>query len=297
MGHIRLGSIPKTRAWSEVVSTLAKTAQAARSFVATEWQPPSNVAFRASIPTLGHSNASSHRPFSEEGLSKIAAQALVASESALNSAAQDRGLRYSFFLLTQIALASRRATWYESLDQVGIRLTNESTAFDLTSEFQEAVDRYICAKGRPTDASEMAQKAAGQVLCDRVGPKAETLFGNAGQELQDAVRAFSTKSGFADLGRSFFSSFLSRFLNFYLSRITATQLGTGSLGELGNITEFNAALERHCYESAAILPNFLGEWYSKTEYMQGINLDAAGGAAAFALTKLREELAKQREGG
>lgn len=297
MGHIRLGAIPKSRAWNEVVSTLAKSAQDAQSAAATQWQPPSNIAYRTGSSAAGGGISASRASIPGEVVSKIASQALAASENALSNAANDVGFRFSFYLLTQIALASRRPDWYEYLNRVGIKLTSESTAFDLTSEFQEVVDRHIYAKGRPTDVSEMAQKAAGQVLCGRVGARAETLFGNSGPELQNAVRAFSTKSGFADIGRRFFSFFLTRFLNFYLSRITATQLGTGSLRELGDITEFNSALERHCYESAAILPDFLGEWYSKTEYMQGIDLNAAGSAAAFALKKLQEELARQRQGG
>lgn len=297
MGHIRLGAIPKSRAWSQVVSTLTKAAQASQSSELGGWNIPPSIALRTTLPEVTSSTSPSRRSLSEEGLAAIASETLAASERALNKAVEDEGLRYSFFLLTRISLASRLPDWHEVLGELGIELKDDSTAFDLTSEFQEAVDRHIYARGRPTDVSEMAQKAVGQVLCDRVGSRAETLFGNSGAELQNAVRAFSTKAGFAELGRSFFASFLSRFLNFYLSRITASELGSGSLGELGDITAFNRALDRHCYESAGILPDFLGEWYSKTGYLQGINLESASGAAAFALKKLQAELGKQRHGG
>ena len=62
----------------------------------------------------------------------IAAQTIDASQKSLANAARDSGVRYTFYLLTQVARASRSANWEQTLALHGIRLTPESTIFDLT---------------------------------------------------------------------------------------------------------------------------------------------------------------------
>jgi hypothetical protein len=42
--------------------------------------------------------------------------------------------------------------------------------------------------------------------------------------------------------------------------------------------------------------DFCGEWYSKTEYLQGINLENTSGFIAVAIKKLRAEIKQQEIG-
>jgi hypothetical protein len=97
------------------------------------------------------------------------------------------------------------------------------------------------------------------------------------------------------LGQQFFARFVARFLNFHLSRATAAGLGAPRLQNLGDIGEFNEALAIHCEESARIVRDFCGDWYSKTEYEQGIDLANSSRFLAVAVKKLRSEL--QHQGG
>ena len=73
----------------------------------------------------------------------IAAQTLDASSKALDKVARDSGVRYTFYLLTQVALASRTSKWEDALADHGIHVTSDSTVFDLTVEIQGAIDRYL----------------------------------------------------------------------------------------------------------------------------------------------------------
>jgi hypothetical protein len=294
VGHIRLGRIPKSKAWAEVVATLSRPSEFSSENSASGSATGRPVGPETESSQSEHAS-SRGTSLSNDALKRIAAHTLSASEVALQGAMNDEGLRYTFFLLSRVTLASREPEWLEGLRQLGIRLTKDSTPFELTSEFQGAIDRHLRLSSRTTDVSEMAQRAAGEILCNRIGLEAQTLFGSAGPELQNAVRTFSTKKGFGELGQRFFGEFLSRFLNFYLSRLTTSQLGNGAVGELGDITKFRWALGRHCYESAAIVRDFLGEWYSKTEFKEGIDPDNAGGAVAFALKKLQDEIRAQRK--
>ena len=223
----------------------------------------------------------------------IAANTLRAAQAGLAAARDDAGLRYTFFLLTQIALAARSTEWNEDLSNLGIRLSPEANVFDFAAQIQNRIDDYLRASNRVTDVSEMAQKAAGHAITTLVGPESSTLFGDSGFELRSAVRKVSTRESFADLGQIFFGRFLTQFLNFYLSRITANEVGKGPLDSLSSISRFNEDLSLHCHQTARILRDFCGEWYSKTEWERGIDQSSASGFIAIALKKLEAELAEQ----
>ncbi len=259
MGHTRLGKIPKSAKWRAVVDEVVGG-------------------------TL----------LVEGDVGPIAALTLDAATPALEKSRDDEGLRHTFYLLTQVALAARDPNWQDLLSQAGLRLTPDASLFDLTAELQSAVDRRVESRGLPSDVSEMAQQAAGEALASLAAGSVDTLFGTGGQHLQDAVRPLSTKSGFARLGQRFFGSFLTRFLNFYLSRVTASSVGSPRLNSVGAVSEFNKALQTHCEQSARIVRDFCGQWYSKTEYVEGINPENTSRFMAVALRKLSRELAQQR---
>jgi hypothetical protein len=262
MGHQRLGNIPKSKKWAAVVDDV-----------------------------VGGSG------LAHEDVGSIAALTLEAARPALEKSKNDPGLRYTFYLLTQIVLAARRADWRERLSSAGISISPEASLFDLTAGVQAAVDDHVARHGRPTDISEMAQQAAGEALASLAGASATTLFGSGGEYLQSAIRDLSTKDGFSRLGQVFFGRFLARFLNFYLSRVTASKVGTDRLPSIAQVSQFNEALERHCHQSARIVRDFCGQWYSKTEYIEGIDPANTSRFMAVALRKLGRELAKQRAEG
>jgi hypothetical protein len=263
MGHTRLGTIPKSKKWRSLVQEMAE---------GSEGKPATLLS---------------------EDIEQIASQTLDAVQGGLRQAVNDVGLQYTFYLLTQLVLSARRDDWYEALAQHGIRISKDDSLYDLTAEFQGAIDDYLVSKQSQTDTSEIAQKAAGEAIVSLAGPQAFTLFGSTDEELRLAVRPLSTKKGFADLGQLFFGKFIARFLNFYLSRVTASQIDSARLHHIGDISKFNEALETHCYQSAKIVRDFSGEWYSRTEYLKGIDLENTSGFMAVALRKLQEELRQQ----
>lgn len=264
MGHTRLGTIPKTRKWNELVEQVAGAGLTGDTATAAD-------------------------------ISSIAAQTLDAAQKSLDRAADDPGVRYTFYLLTQVALASRTSNWERALGEHGIHLPHDSTVFDFTAEVQDAIDRYISRHSSGgTDLGEIAQQSVGEAITSLAGMRTVSLFGGSSADMQNAMRSLSTKKGFGELGQRFFGRFVSRFLNFYLSRITAATLGGSRLSDLGDIAQFNNALRSHCDQSARIVRDFCGEWYSKTEYQKGIDLENASGFLAVALKKLRTELEQQK---
>ncbi len=264
MGHTRLGEIPKSRKWKDIVALM------------------SNAQFMSSNPVF------------KDEVEMIAVRTLDAAETGIERALDDIGLRYTFYLLTQLALSSREENWEEKLSKHQINISKLSSTFDLISEIQISIDDYIFENGRATDISEMAQQSIGETISKMVEPKANTLFGTGKEEVQSAIKSLSTKKGFADLGQKFFGHFMTHYLNFFLSRVTAAQVGTGKLRSVEDITKFNQVLQTHCEQTAKIVRDYCGEWYSKTEYMKGINIENTSDFMSVALKKLKSELKKQK---
>jgi hypothetical protein len=264
MGHTRLGEVPKTRKWSELVEQISGIGRTG------------NVATADVIVGM------------------IAAQTLDATQESLKKAATDPGVRYAFYLIAQVALASRASNWESALGAHGIHLSEGSTVFDFTVEMQSAIDRHIGAsRSGSTDLSEIAQQSAGEAIASLAGSKTVSMFAGSRDDVRNAVRSLSTKKGFGDLGQRFFGRFVARFLNFYLSRATAASLGSPRLRDLSDIAQFNDALRLHCDQSARIVRDFCGEWFSKTVYREGIDLRNTSKFLAVAFRKLRSELDRQ----
>lgn len=266
MGHTRLGRIPKSQKWAAVVAELSR---------------------------LEGGVLPGAKQFSES-VGAIALRTLQAAETGLNKATNDQGLRYAFYILSRLALSSREENWPRALQTIGIKLSERSSVFDLTMEVHAAIDRHISASSRPSDVSEIAQQAAGEAITALATSKAVTLFGSGRDELKQAIRSLSTKKGFSVLGQIFFGRFMARFLNFYLSRVTTAQITSGNFYQVGEISSFNEALRTHCEQSARVVHDFCGEWFSKTEFQEGINLENASRFVAVAVNKLRSELEQQR---
>lgn len=264
MGHTRLGKLPKTQKWLDLVGRIGGSGLGG-----------------------GMLSAASY-------VEAIAAQTLDASRVGLDNAKRDSGVLYAFYLLTQVTIASRKPNWGETLALHGIRLASDSTVFDLTSEIQAAIDRHVNeSSSGPTDLSEIAQQSVGEALISLAETRTANLFGGGSDEVRNAIRTLSTKKGFGELGQRFFGRFVARFLNFYLSRATAAALGGPRLPGLAEVAEFNEALRTHCDQSARILRDFCGEWYSKTAYQEGIDPENASRFLAIAVRQLSSELEQQ----
>ncbi|MEX1042887.1 MAG: hypothetical protein WDZ51_19795 [Pirellulaceae bacterium] len=264
MGHQRLGKIPKSKAFAEVVALIS------------------------GAPGEGGGIAII------EDVQNIAAATLVAAEAGLNQARDDSGLCDTFYLLTQLVLAARdEKNWRERFADLGISLSDDAGMFELVSEIQYTLQDRSDQRNAYSDIAEMARKSAIDAVKSLAGPHSTTLFGTGPDELRDAVRKLSTKKGFAELGRTFFGGVLSQYLNFYICKETPNAVREGRLDGMEGLREFEDALDRHCYQSAKIVQNFCGDWYSKTEWREGIDPQNTSRAVAFAIEKLQRELRQQ----
>jgi len=183
MGHIRLGNLPRTRKWQQVVGLLD----------------------------------------SEAGTPQIAAAALDAAKRGLEQAARDSALVHSFWLLSQLPLCARRDNFVRELNSVGLNVSSAPTLLELVGSFSDAVDDHVRKTGGRTDLGEMAQMGAAESLTSVLRERTAALFGTTPELVRQELAGLGTKRQFATLARDFFARLADRYLVYFLSRQTSSQ--------------------------------------------------------------------------
>jgi hypothetical protein len=225
MGHTRLGKIPTTKRWREVVATFAVAGSDSTAF------------------------DSKYIKLSKE-VPKIAASTMEAAASALRASVKDGGLAFVFYLLTQLALCARRSELTAALKDLGITLPSSPSNLDLTTEIHRVIDEHFRETGRKSDASEMAQLAAGETLAAYFRNRPRDLFAPSTEQLALDLRQLGTQRTFGEFSRTFFSNFMSRMLGFYLSKFVVPGEHQHLIGGAADLTLFNSQLNRLCRFSA-----------------------------------------------
>jgi len=252
MGHLRLGSLPDTARWREVVELVAEGA-----------------------PVAG-----------------VAQSTLDAAQRGLDAARADEGLAHAVYLLAHVTIAARdESTFVQRLADLGLQVPANPNVYDLVGALSDAMDGHLRETRSRTDFGEMAQLAAVEALSALTGPKSANLWESDAAPVQQAVRELSTKEGFAGLTHEFFSRFMQRYLTYHLSRELSQHVGPNQrFRDPSEHSEFLERLGVHTRQAALIVRDYAGGWYSKSKYETGISKISARKFAAYSLIKLRDEL-------
>jgi len=147
MGHIRLGRLPATKKWQQVVALLSRGAS----------------------------------------LEQIAGASADAAENSLEHARRDPALLQSFWLLTQVPLAARSPDFPDSLKSLGLDVSDSPSLMEIVGAFSAVIDRHVERSGGRTDLGELAQNAAAESLATVVGADLPTLFGATPEDARLAI--------------------------------------------------------------------------------------------------------------
>lgn len=258
MGHLRLGRLPKHRNWQHVVALLELDAVDATS---------------------------------------VAQATAVAAERRLRDLGNESAATYCFWLLVQIASASRHDDMASRLDSLGIQISPSDGLLTLISRVSDHVRQHI-RDDPDTDAlSELAALSLRFALAETVGVQGTSLFGSTLDDFNRACRIYSTQRQFGVLTKIFFGDFLSRTLRYFIDRELANHVGAGRrIADIAQCREFSESVDLYSRQSARILEEFAGSWFSKHEWESSgkVSTADAGRFVAYAMRKLRMEIAPER---
>jgi hypothetical protein len=254
MGHLRLGRLPKTLPWQNVVALIDD---------------------------------------SPDDVPSVAKGTVAAAEHRLRQLGRDPSLIHCFWLLTRVAAASRHEDFTSALENLGLPGPVGSSALAYISQISDQVRTDLTSDIESGPYGELASLALRRALSETVGHHGRSLFGSSLEDLQHAFYAHSTPSRFGELSRRFFGDYLARTLRFLVEKELSNNVGAAhGLTQIAESARFSGALDVYTRESARIVEDFAGGWYSKHNWESGdaISRDEVQGFVAIALRKLRMEL-------
>ncbi len=252
MGHIRLGVLPRTKAWRDVVGLIVSGADVA----------------------------------------EVANATIVAAGNAFSFVLNDKGFTEAAWLMTQLGIAAKKPDLLAHLRTVGLSLPSDATLVDLTTAISEALDRRAYSSIERSDLGEVANRALIGAVNDIMTNKVASLFYDpdtlkAGLATlgKEAEFGHLSRRFFARLTHESLNYFLSKTLDTHVGegmRFTTQN----------QVAQFVSALETHCREASLIVEDYSTDWFSKHRYKGNgdISRKTSDGFASYALKKITDEL-------
>jgi len=257
MGHIRLGTLPRSKKWRDVVSLID----------------------------------------SDASVDVVAEAAAKASEKDLSLASKDPRFQFVASLLVQLPLLARAPGFEDALSDLGITEGALSSVTGLLAGLDAAIEKQSYSEGKASDAGYLAKSALLETLSVQLRDRLPTLFDPTAQEVRAALGSFASGERFATLARDFFARLTYRSLDYYLSRELANHTGSDRRFDTdAQRLAFQHALAQHTLEASRIVQEFAGGWYGKTVWQRrALDQEAIDRFTEYAFKKMRSELGRRRD--
>jgi len=261
MGHSRIGTLPATRKWREVVALIANGADEA----------------------------------------KIANAVMLAAGRTLARVRDDAGFREAMRMVMQLALAGSSQNPGIELAAAGLPLSENSTQVDMVMAIGDEYDRRIENTRERSDFSEVASAAlvaAVTELFNKREPQQRSLFESSKEDVTTALQQLKQPKNFGKFFRGFVSGITHGLLENFLSRTNGTHLGEGKrFATTNQQRQSEAAMKTHCYESSKIVEKFAADWIEKYRDRKPgeISREKAEGFGWVAFRKMTLEMIKRAQ--
>jgi len=256
MGHVRLGRLPKTYRWKQVVTSLAD-------------------------------NSSS--------LPEIVKLTSKASEKVLADTKNTEGLSHCFWLFTNIAQASRQGDFVEGLNNLGMNIKPDDSGVKILKQIFDSASISVRKNGNISVLDQIAIDSFKNAIHNTISAESTSLFGCNLDSIQRAFKKYSTSKQVSDLGREYFSNYMNNAFSFALEKELANSISKESRFQNSNdIQQFNAKLKQYCWDVSKIVEEFSGGWYGKHSFEGDIaDKKKTKDFTSYVITKLLSEV--QRE--
>lgn len=256
MGHIRLGRLPRTKAWQAVIGELA-------------------------LPSA---------------TAKTVAQRVFAATSVylLRDAVQEEGCYRPLLDLSQLAVAARDPkTFWAFLRSLGAENAASMEGAELLRTIVSSrPGRRVKGGETETALSDIADQAYRETVLTSVWDKSETLWGATPDDVRLAFKGFGGKQGYSELVRGWFGRFVGRSLLYFLDRELANHVGSkGPVSTSSSAVDLERSVLSYAHERTQILRDFAPGWLSKTLWeKKGLSLASVRGFFRYCVKKIAEDV-------
>ena len=227
MGHERLGVLPKTTPWSNIIDQME---------------------------TLYESGDCSVADIAQEVLKNV--------RNRYEKLGEDVAIRT---VLSALIKLSHAYSHEHPSDRFG-ELTLDNSISPTVSSVIQAIREKIPEGEINSEYTQLALRATSDALIEWQKEHASTqtnLFEPADESIQP-WKELGTGAGFCELSKSFFGNLTERYLNYFLDRAASTHLTLSEKDRFDSeLKEYVGEVSKHAFETAKITQSFSAGWFNK----------------------------------
>ena len=258
MGHERVGALPHSKQWRDVVTQMA---------------------------------ASSGSP---EEVAALASGTLQNVRTQFNGIQNDDGVVAAFQFLIALTKSASTQEYGGAAFSPGIDLEGAPSPLRLISQLRSWVE----AQGGSREYADIAAKASADAITHWSSQQSMqgNLFADP-DDAREIWRRADNGAGFCEVSRLFFSKFTERYLNFFLEReASASTASVSDRDRLASqLREHVDDVSKFAFETSRITQSFAAGWFNNHARDRYPTREESRGFLSVAFGKMREEL--RRESG
>lgn len=259
MGHERVGLLPKTRRWADLVSQLGSLYS------------------------------------SDVSVSSLASQTIDFVRGRYELLIRDDATRAVFTFLVSLSRAFRSDDSGTEIRSSGIPISDHPTLL----QFVEALRDHVPPREASSEYGQLALQAGTDALREwnRLSRTSQLPLFEPSSATLESWRTLGTGAGFCELSRLFFGSLTERYLNYFLERAASASLTDLQHREQFREDVGRVAVEvsQHAFETAKITQSFAAGWFNKHAATGMPDQKDIESFLAVAFGKLRDELRREGE--
>lgn len=259
MGHERIGYLPKSKKWRDIVDEVADFTLRSDSIAQIANQTTKNVIDRY-----------------------------------INIGA-DNGVLAAFKFLILLSQSARQYNSSEFLAKHGIQLPNNFNILGLSKAIREFINTHSESKEYSAFANSALIETVSQWI--RQNQVQQTFqFGSEANSF-DNWRKAADGSGFCELSRMFFSNFTENYLKYFLEREASAKINTLFDRDAFNkkLDEHVDEISKHAFETSKITQSFSAGWFNKNAINEIPSNEKIKGFVSFCFQKLNSEIIREKE--
>lgn len=257
MGHERVGALPRTKRWRDVVGGIADAA-----------------AVDGDVYELANATLENVR-------------------SRLLAIQRDSGFAASFRFLLRLALSASPRVDRDSLGELAIDLESNPSPLKLA----RVLGQYVDENKQSAEYAEVSRKAAIDAISTwtELQTRQRSFIGEY-ERVPEVWRRASDGRGFCEVSRLFFGKFVERYLNYFIGREASSVLANTEDRErlARRLGEHVNGVSHHAFETARITQSFAAGWFNRHARDGMPSTEAIAGFLSHSVGKLREELIREK---
>ena len=256
MGHERVGALPHSQRWRDIVAQMESSSGSAEEVAA---------------------------------LAKATLENVQARYRKLD---KDDGVVSAFQFLIALAKSSSIVDWQTDSLAPAIDLDKNPSPLRLVAELRSWVDAHENSK----EYAEIAKKASADVIMLWSEKQTQQLtFFSYENDSKYVWQKADNGPGFCEVARLFFSKFTERYLNYFLEREASAVLASSREREnLGSqLQEHIDSVSKYAFETSQITQSFAAGWFNLHAHNQIPPKEEIRPFLSRAFGKMREELRRE----